>query len=508
MANHTTSTLSLMSSATETRTGYMYITPNEGYVVSASDFIVSDNEPTLTTALSDTTTTPGAIGNKVKITVTLTNYAATADEVIDLTINDGAVLYVETVDVPVSLTIPSELNSNTDGVSVDIVNGTLASGLTETSGVITGDITTGTDNLNDLIYIVDIETTINAENSSGADIYTYITSLGTMVSEDSPYKFDLIGTTTEQDITKEGYGSIISYTESVYLDIRQNQQEYLAPSGSGEYTLKTNAKFKESVSVTTKYIDSVEVGSTLINNQGETKTIKVYGDTGAAFTINWDPDSDGTSTEHTGSIPSNEKFNAGKGLYVLNIDVPSTSTNKSYDLWLVKGTDTELKSNVPSATDKTTLNQYVNPTLTLSVSNTKPSSGTYSWATPADITYTGRPLVAGTDIDYLRGVDSVFDLSYTFTSTSNTGIDFIKQPSFDNAVASDWTNCISTSNGGTSLLMTGLNLSVYDTSGNIIVGGQSGKSAILTGKVYILNWGNADVDMELTLSGIINEDIT
>ena len=506
MANHTTSTLSLMSSATEARVGYMYITPNEGYVVSASDFTITDSVSELVTTKADTTTA-GTIGNEVKITVTLTNYSATADGIINLTISDSAVLYVETVDVPVSLTIPSELNSNTDGVSVDIVNGTLASGLTETSGVITGDITTGTDNLNDLIYIVDIETTVNAENSSGSDIDTYITDLGTMVPEDSPYKFDLIGTTTEQDVTKEGYGSVISYTESVYLDIRQDQQEYLAPGGSGEYTLKTNAKFRESVSVTTKYVDSVEVGSTLINNQGETKTIKVYGDTGAAFTIYWDP-SDDNSVGYSGSIPSNEKFNAGKGLYVLNIDVSSTSTNKSYELWLVAGTNTSLKSNVPSATAKTTFNQYINPTLTLSVSSTGSPHATWTWATPADITYTGRPLVAGTDIDYLRGVDSVFDLSYTFTSTSNTGIDFIKQPSFDNASTSDWSNCVSTSNGGTSLLMTGLNLSVYDASGNIIANGQNGKSATLTGKVYILNWGNADVDMELGLNGIINETIS
>ena len=142
------------------------------------------------------------------------------------------------------------------------------------------------------------------------------------------------------------------------------------------------------------------------------------------------------------------------------------------------------------------------------MSSTGSPHATWTWATPADITYTGRPLVAGTDIDYLRGVDSVFDLSYTFTSTSNTGIDFIKQPSFDNASTSDWSNCVSTSNGGTSLLMTGLNLSVYDASGNIIANGQNGKSATLTGKVYILNWGNADVDMELGLNGIINETIS
>jgi len=482
MANHTTSTLSLMSSATEAREGYMYITPNEGYVVSASDFIVSDNEPTLTTALSDTITA-GAIGNEVKITVTLTNYSATADGIINLTISDSAVLYVETVDVPVSLTIPSELNSNTDGVSVDIVNGTLASGLTETNGVITGDITTGTDNLNDLIYIVDIETTVDAENSSGTDIDTYITDLGTMVSEDSPYKFDLIGTTTEQDITKEGYGSVTSYIESIYLDIRQDQQEYLAPGGSGEYTLKTNAKFRESVSVTTKYVDSVEVGSTLINNQGETKTIKVYGDTGAAFTIYWDP-SDDNAVPYSVSIPSNEKFNAGKGLYVLNIDVPSTSTSKSYELWLVAGTNTSLKSNVPSATAKTTFNQYINPTLTMTTSTTDTGR---TWSLPADIVYTGRPLVAGTDIDYLRGVDSVFDIEYTMTNAT------FNMSKLDEPVETDWG--VSPSDGTeTVLLFTNMSTTVDGST-----------SGTVKATVRIVNWGSANTTYNLNLDNLIQE---
>ena len=101
MANHTTSKLSLKASATEARIGYMYITPKEGYVVSASDFTVTDSVSELVTTKADTTTA-GAIGNEVKITVTLTNYAATADGVINLTISDSAVLYVETVDIPVT----------------------------------------------------------------------------------------------------------------------------------------------------------------------------------------------------------------------------------------------------------------------------------------------------------------------------------------------------------------------------------------------------------------------
>lgn len=481
MANHTTSTLSLMSSATEAIQGHMYITPNEGYVVSASDFTITDSVSELDTAKADTATA-GAIGNKVKITVTLTNYAATADGIINLTISDSAVLYVETVDVPVSLTIPSELNSNTNGVSVDVVSGTLASGLTETSGVISGDINTNTDNLNDLIYIVDIETTVNAENSSGADIDTYITNIGTLVPEDSPYKFDLIGATTESDITKEGYGSLIRYTESVYLDIRQNQQEYLTPGGSGEYTISTNAKFQESVSVTTKYVDSVEVGSTLINNQGETKTIKVYGDAGAAFTIYWDP-SDNASTGYTGSIPSSEKFSTGKGLYVLNISVDSTSTNKSYDLWLVEGANTELKSNVPSASNKTTFNQYINPTLTMTTSTSDTGA---TWSLPADIVYTGRPLVEGSSIDYLRGVDSVFDIEYNMTNAS-ANMQFNKNPT-----SADWSVSPSDSTK-TVLLFTNMSTTVSGTTGTV------------KATVRIVNWGSANTTYDLNLDNLIEE---
>ena len=482
MANHTTSTLSLMSSATEARVGYMYITPNEGYVVSASDFDITDSVSELETEKADTATA-GTIGNKVKITVTLTNFAATTDEVIDLTISDSAVLYIETVDVPISLTIPSELDSNTDGVSVDIVNGTLANGLTETSGVITGDITTDTDNINDLIYIADVITTVDAENSSGTDIDTYITDVGTLVVGESPYVFELNDILTETDTSKQGYGSVISYTESIYLDIRQNQQEYLAPSGSGEYTLKSRAQFKESVSVTTKYVDSVEVGSTLINNKGETKTIKVYGDAGAAFTINWDP-SDGSSVEYSGSIPSSEKFNTGKGSYVLNIDVPSASTNKSYDLWLVAGASTSLKSNVPSATAKTTLNQYINPTLTMTTSTTDTGR---TWSLPADITYTGRPLVAGTDIDYLRGVDSVFDITYTMTNTTSN------MNKVDEPVEADWS--VSPNDGTkTVLLFTNMSTTVDGST-----------SGTVKATVHIVNWGSANTTYTLNLDNLIQE---
>jgi len=481
MANHTTSTLSLMSSATEAREGYMYITPNEGYVVSASDFTVSADEPTLTTSLADTDTA-GTIGNKVKITVILTNYAATADGVINLTISDSAVLYVETVDVPISLTIPSELDSNTDGVSVDIVSGTLANGLTETGGVITGDITTDTENLNDLIYIVDIETTVNAENSSGADIDTYLTDIGTLVPEDSPYEFELTGTTTESDITKEGYGSVISYTESVYLDIRQNQQEYLAPSGSGEYTLKSRAQFKESVSVTTKYVDSVEVGSTLINNQGEAKTIKVYGDAGALFTLFWGPVG-GSQPGQSLSIPPNEKFNTGKGLRVRTIEVDSTSANKAYELWLVAGANTSLKPNVPSATAKTTFNQYINPTLTMTTSTSDTGA---TWSLPADITYTGRPLVAGTDIDYLRGVDSVFDIEYNMTNASANML-LIKNPT-----SADWSVNPNDSTK-TVLLFTNMSTTVNGPTGTV------------KATVRIVNWGSADTTYTLDLDNLIEE---
>ena len=481
MANHTTSTLSLMSSATEARVGHMYITPNEGYVVSASDFTITDSVSELETEKADTATA-GTIGNKVKITVTLTNFAATADEVIDLTISDSAVLYIETVDVPISLTIPSELGSNTDGVSVEIVSGTLANGLTETSGVITGDITTDADNINDLIYIADVTTTVDAENSSGTDIDTYITDVGTLVVGESPYVFELNDILTETNTSKQGYGSVISYTESIYLDIIQNQQEYLAPSGSGEYTLKSRAQFKESVSVTTKYVDSVEVGSTLINNQGETKTIKVYGDAGALFTLFWGPVG-GSQPGQSLSIPPNEKFNTGKGLRVRTIEVDSTSANKAYELWLVAGANTSLKPNVPSATAKTTFNQYINPTLTMTTSTSDTGA---TWSLPADITYTGRPLVAGTDIDHLRGVDSVFDIEYNMTNASANML-LIKNPT-----SADWSVNPNDSTK-TVLLFTNMSTTVNGPTGTV------------KATVRIVNWGSADTTYTLDLDNLIEE---
>ena len=54
-----------------------------------------------------------------------------------------------------------------------------------------------------------------------------------------------------------------------------------------------------------------------------------------------------------------------------------------------------------------------------------------TWSLPADITYTGRPLVAGTDIDYLRGVDSVFDIEYVnMTTSASANMQFNKATQF------------------------------------------------------------------------------
>jgi len=486
MANHTTSILSLKASSSETRTGFMYITPNEGYVVSGSDFTVSESVTELTTSLADTTTA-GAIGNQVKVTVTLTNYTATADGTINLTISDSAVPYVEITEVPITLTIPAGLINNTSGIDMEVVTNTLADGLSESNGVITGTIPTEADSLQDPIYIADVVTTVDAENPSGTDITTFLTTWGSLQDNTVSFNFgtllfEVTSTTVGIDPDLEGFGGVTSVTESVYLDIKDNVEEYLNADHTEGFTVNTNVKYKESVDVTSLYVDSISLGSDLISIQGETKTISVYGDAGATFTIDWDA-SDAASIQTTGTIPASEKFNNGKGVYTESIVIPSATSSKSFELWLAAGANTALKSGVPYASSKATFNQYANPTLTMTTSTTDTGR---TWSLPADIVYTGRALAQGTDIDYLRGVDSVFDIEYNMTNTT-VNMQLIDQP-----VTTDWTVNPDDSTK-TVLIFTNMSTAVIGTIGTV------------KATVRVVNWGSANTTYTLNLDNLINE---
>jgi len=486
MANHTTSILSLKASSSETRTGFMYITPNEGYVVSASDFTVSESVNDLTTSLADTTTA-GAIGNQVKVTVTLTNYTATANGTINLTISDSAVPYVEITEVPITLTIPAGLINNTSGIDMEVVTNTLADGLSESNGVITGTIPTEADSLQDPIYIADVVTTVDAENPSGTDITTFLTTWGSLQDNTVSFNFgtllfEVTSTTVGIDPDLEGFGGVTSVTESVYLDIKDNVEEYLNADHTEGFTVNTNVKYKESVDVTSLYVDSISLGSDLISIQGETKTISVYGDAGATFTIDWDA-SDAASIQTTGTIPASEKFNNGKGVYTESIVIPSATSSKSFELWLAAGANTALKSGVPYASSKATFNQYANPTLTMTTSTTDTGR---TWSLPADIVYTGRALAQGTDIDYLRGVDSVFDIEYNMTNTT-VNMQLIDQP-----VTTDWTVNPDDSTK-TVLIFTNMSTAVIGTIGTV------------KATVRVVNWGSANTTYTLNLDNLINE---
>ena len=489
MANHTTSILSLKASSSETRTGFIYITPNEGYVVSASAFEVSESITELTTLLADTTTA-GAIGNQIKVTVTLTNYTVTADGTINLTISDSAVPYVEITEVPITLTILPGLINNTSGPTIEVTTGTLAGGLSESGGVITGTTPIETENLEDLIYIADIVTTVDAEDTSGTDITSFLTSWGSVLDNQVSFNFstllfEVTSTTVGTDPDLEGFGGVTSVTESVYLDIKDNVEEYLNADHTEGFTVNTSVKYKESVDVTSLHVDSISLGSDLISIKGETKTISVYGDAGAAFTIDWDA-SDAASSQTSGTIPANEKFNNGKGVYTESIVIPSATSSKSFELWLVAGANTTLKSGIPSASSKATFNQYVNPTLTMTTSTTDTTAGGRTWSLPADIVYTGRPLVEGSSIDYLRGVDSVFDIEYNMTNTT-VNMQLIDQP-----VTTDWAVSPDDSTK-TVLIFTNMSTAVSGTTGTV------------KATVRVVNWGSANTTYTLNLDNLINE---
>jgi len=147
MANYTTNTITkIVSAGNNNVNADMYITPNPGFVVRATDFTAVDNPDigTITIGSIVDTTSAYAIGNTVKIPITLTNYVMSpSDKKLKIDITGDAVLYSSlTQTVPISFTINNNL---TTGV---------ASGITMTSAAGANDMTvsSGTPGASDVVF--------------------------------------------------------------------------------------------------------------------------------------------------------------------------------------------------------------------------------------------------------------------------------------------------------------------------------------------------------------------
>ena len=484
--NHTTSKLEVTSTGTSVLSGIMYITPKEGYVVSYSDFtITGPSNIGWNTNLEDTTTS-GAIGNKVKVTVTVSSYTANANADIVMSVSNSAKLFEARINQSIKIsTLATFINTgeqatpvSPDGITMTISN--LMTGLSHNveTGVISGYVNyIGAGNL----PLFDVSTTIgNMEDKSGNAITGTLSNIGSRLTKHrggKPYLAELNSTVNLSDVTKYDNGEPISYSETVYL----KPSEVSEGEDIGDYVLSTGSEFSESKSIM-KSIDSIDVGSSIVNINGEVRDFKIYGSVGASFNLHVVSGSTSLANLSNNTITSLQASVRGKGFITLSVTIPSQVSSTVIECYLSANGGSYISLGLPIVSDTTELNQYTNPTYTLAASSTDSSR---EWTLPVPTIYTGRPNVSSVSVSHLKGISSVISLFYKLVNTSTDMVAPIRQP-----LTADW---VVSGTGTTPLIFTNMSAQIGKTS----------KEMYVRATISIPNWGVGDRTFTLNMDNLI-----
>lgn len=499
MANYTTNKINLGGKtgggnvSASGATTDMIITPNPGFVVRASDFtaVEDPNIGTINVGTPVDVTSAYAIGNTVKIPITLTDYVMpSADTKLQVDITGNAVLYSSlTQTVPISFTINNNLTTGA------------ASGVTITSAAGANSVTpsSGTPGANDVVFsgnatfndgdeqvqvgtvvltvdetgtVAGVSVTFSNSNTSnnvssldggvsigdlvtgtGVPAGTFVTAItdvgggnstitlnntlnGTIsltftqdqVFDDNPL-VDVVEIANE--ITSSTPKEVIvvptetttnsdGYARSVTLNLFVNTKKPIHKSDN----LRLDLTGKSSSIVRTNKIKAVTFGSTTIHPDGETRTIKVYGDVGAKFNMTLKDNAGSPADVFTALsdevIPAGTSSSKGQGIYTKEFTIPqgvNASANNGFTppfkLEIDAGTNTIKDNAIVSGTPDYTLNQYAYPKLTIT------TSGSSNHNTPAAKVVIGRPNTPASQLNYLKSSGDTIDIEYVLTATSS-----------------------------------------------------------------------------------------
>ena len=448
MANYTISTTTFNSTNNDfhnplSGTQQVTITPNAGYVVSASTFtsgnsIVTDNTFISAVSFSDTGTA-NMPDNTVTVTLTMTG-VPTSDTTISLTssITADATIYDNTI--PHDYYIEFDNSDLTELTETCTAN----TGFAVTTGI-SNKVFTGTtffdkDNITP-IKIGDITITPSDTSNDVIDTSGFGFQFGNLISHatevqpsKSPVTFEVTSATygTDDDKFKNYLKSI---TADIYVKPFVDLKNFNGTNKPGgkelenQFRLKLKGKAFE-VPVDTKSIIAVNFDNNIIARRGQTKVITVVGDIGASFKYTvrqTDAFHDrvyaklsGTTTEInelTATIQPTSKVTKGQGTFTFIAEFDSVSTTTKYDLIIDADTGTIGLDGVDGGSQTTLLYQYTNPRVMFVVNGF--TSGTNiteriniakSALVPSiarsvsstDYIITGRPLAEGGSLSHIR----------------------------------------------------------------------------------------------------------
>ena len=480
--------------------GTMTITPNSGYVVSASSFSGPDTLPAQFASIAFTdTTTAGEIGNTVTVTFTFSTLFEMEPglSTITIPITGHADLIDEKRDISISIDFIDNTIENVNGETAVGVFSGVASTVTETPETETID--------SNGLQTSNLSGTIDAENN--------IAIATILVNADSNFHFDNLPTISVEN-APQGASFSLQLTDTV-LENSNNQPTHLS------YKLKVNS----SVSIpsglackvfihytgvadvsSTKEIKEIIYGSPEIPIGGTTKRIKIVGDVGAEFDLTITKNSDNTSIMSTDlanadiiHIPAGlirglnktlTSSNTGQLFESFEFDqiFPSASANEIYHINVTPKGSTILNANLTQAAPQAIIYQYINPTVTFNT-----DAGTnYTVTSKTALSIIGRPNKKPGRLKHIKTIKEIYSFTYVYTKgahgTKFTTTDLPVWSMTD--ASSDWDQ--STTNHGNIVEIINITLSKNDETTPTVI--------TVTGDIIIRKFGTANVTFNLDSS--------
>jgi len=476
--------------------GTMTITPNSGYVVSASSFSGPDTLPAQFASIAFTdTTTAGEIGNTVTVTFTFSTLFEMEPglSTITIPITGHADLIDEKRPINISVDLLDNTVNNLNG-SVVVTQG---SGITENPAFETNIDSNGLQSTN-LSGQIDANNNILIANIIlSADSNFHINDDPTISIENAPLNasftlqfFGVMSTNSD--------GQNITVTYRLYLN-----SEVSIPSGLGCKVFLHYANIADVSS--TKEIKEIIYGSPEIPIGGTTKRIKIVGDVGAEFDLTITKNSDNTSIMSTDlanadiiHIPAGlirglnktlTSSNTGQLFESFEFDqiFPSASANEIYHINVTPKGSTILNANLTQAAPQAIIYQYVNPTVTFNT-----DAGTnYTVTSKTALSIIGRPNKKPGRLKHIKTIKEIYSFTYVYTKTSGTRFSTTDLPVWSMTDASsDWDQSVT--DHGNIVEIINIALSKNDESTPTVI--------TVTGDIIIRKFGTANVTFNLDSS--------
>lgn len=458
MANWTVSQSSIttIQGATVSANVVLTITPNVGFVISASDFKIGEATETSTNVWSGgnvdigvntvtfaDVTTAGAVGNTVTATVAFDSFSMpSSNKEFFIDIDEKADKTVKNVDRYFCIRTQHVAEANSQGVNKHVVTYASApTNITTTNnaplvhnsgnGLVEhlhqGTVPQGVAAPGTLIFSVDfdanetygyhyiLEPTVGTLSGNYSSYYTFINS-GHLYDANGNlifvtvkgYYTPPVGVVGLDPDPASSASAMCELGQSILISHVMGQSEQGGPGDK-------------------KYITDVETLNTFINASGETRVVKVVGDIGSVFKLVVTRTGDGhtydfsTDTFTSGATTSVETTLGNTGIQLFKVLFPSIVSNATYDITIVPTSPTSTLSRVPLVANDLRLYQYINVVVSLDIQGDTGSENVWDDVDfPAPITLTGR---AG--YTYSEGLKKTFSFTITEAMVTDASIDNI-----------------------------------------------------------------------------------